>query len=96
MPAPLSLDLLEKMEAYWRAANHLTVRQLYLQDNPLLETAPKIEHIKPRLRSPRWTTVGECSAKCLSAPSDGHRAILIGRDAFRFSRSSSNAPADKF
>jgi hypothetical protein len=83
MPALLSLDLLEKMDVYWRAAN-LTVGQIYLQDNPLLETALKIEHIKSRLRSPRWATVGECSAKCLRAPSNGHRAILIRRTAFSF------------
>ena len=49
MPAPLSPDLLEKMDAYWRAANYLTVGQIYLQDNPLLETPLKLEHIKPRL-----------------------------------------------
>jgi phosphoketolase len=33
----LSPDLLEKMDAYWRAANYLSVGQIYLQDNPLLE-----------------------------------------------------------
>src|SRR5215468_10860011 len=41
MPAALSPDLLEKMDAYWRAANYLTVGQIYLQDNPLLETPLK-------------------------------------------------------
>ena len=34
---PLSPDLLRKMHAYWRAANYLSVGQIYLQDNPLLE-----------------------------------------------------------
>jgi xylulose-5-phosphate/fructose-6-phosphate phosphoketolase len=58
MPAPLSPDLLEKMDAYWRAANYLTVGQIYLQDNPLLETALKIEHIKPRLLGHWGTTTG--------------------------------------
>ena len=43
MPATLAADLLEKMDAYWRAANYLTVGQIYLQDNPLLETPLKIE-----------------------------------------------------
>ena len=39
VPAALSCDLLEKMDAYWRAANYLTVGQIYLQkNNPLLET----------------------------------------------------------
>ena len=49
MPASLSPDLLAKMDAYWRAANYLTVGQIYLHDNPLLETPLKLEHIKPRL-----------------------------------------------
>ncbi len=38
MSSPLSPDLLKKMHAYWRAANYLSVGQIYLQDNPLLET----------------------------------------------------------
>ena len=33
----LDRDLLRKMDAYWRAANYLTVGQIYLKDNPLLE-----------------------------------------------------------
>ena len=37
MPDSLSPDLLQKMHAYWRAANYLSVGQIYLQDNPLLE-----------------------------------------------------------
>jgi phosphoketolase len=37
MVAPLSPDLLRKMDAYWRAANYLSVGQIYLQDNPWLE-----------------------------------------------------------
>ena len=58
MPATLSPDLLEKMDAYWRAANYLSVGQIYLQDNPLLETPLKIEHIKPRLLGHWGTTPG--------------------------------------
>ena len=38
MPDSLSPDLLQKMHAYWRAANYLSVGQIYLQDNPLLES----------------------------------------------------------
>ncbi len=38
MPPALSHDLLEKMDAYWRAANYLSVGQIYLKDNPLLES----------------------------------------------------------
>ena len=58
MPGALSPDLLEKMDAYWRAANYLTVGQIYLQDNPLLETPLKLEHIKPRLLGHWGTTAG--------------------------------------
>ena len=36
MPTKLSPDTLRKMDAYWRAANYLSVGQIYLQDNPLL------------------------------------------------------------
>jgi len=58
MLAALSPDLLEKMDAYWRAANYLTVGQIYLQDNPLLENPLKLEHIKPRLLGHWGTTAG--------------------------------------
>jgi len=49
MSAPLSPELLQKMHAYWRAANYLSVGQIYLQDNPLLEAPLTLDHIKPRL-----------------------------------------------
>ena len=42
-------DLLRKMDAYWRAANYLSVGQIYLYDNPLLREPLKLEHVKPRL-----------------------------------------------
>lgn len=42
-------DRLERLDAYWRAANHLTVGQIHLQDNPLLRPPLRREHIKPRL-----------------------------------------------
>ena len=41
----LSPDLMEKMDAYWRAANHLSVGQVYLQDNPLLESPLERKHM---------------------------------------------------
>ncbi len=44
---PLSPDLLHKMDAYWRAANYLSVGQLYLYDNPLLREPLKLSHVKP-------------------------------------------------
>ena len=58
MSNPLSPDLLDKMHAYWRAANYLSVGQIYLQDNPLLETPLTLEHIKPRLLGHWGTTTG--------------------------------------
>jgi xylulose-5-phosphate/fructose-6-phosphate phosphoketolase len=58
MSDPLSLDLLRKMHAYWRAANYLSVGQIYLQDNALLETPLRLEHIKPRLLGHWGTTTG--------------------------------------
>lgn len=51
-------ELLAKMDAYWRAANYLTVGQIYLQDNPLLERPLTIQDIKPRLLGHWGTTVG--------------------------------------
>ena len=58
MPDTLSPDLLRKMHAYWSAANYLSVGQIYLQENPLLEAALKLEHIKPRLLGHWGTTTG--------------------------------------
>jgi xylulose-5-phosphate/fructose-6-phosphate phosphoketolase len=55
---PLSPVLLNKMDAYWRAANYLTVGQIYLQDNPLLEVPLTREDIKPRLLGHWGTTTG--------------------------------------
>jgi xylulose-5-phosphate/fructose-6-phosphate phosphoketolase len=55
---PLSPELLRKMDAYWRAANYLSVGQIYLYDNPLLKRRLKREHIKPRLLGHWGTTPG--------------------------------------
>src|SRR5437868_4443335 len=51
-------DLLKKMDAWWRAANYLSVGQTYLYDNPLLKEPLKKEHIKPRLVGHWGTTPG--------------------------------------
>jgi xylulose-5-phosphate/fructose-6-phosphate phosphoketolase len=56
--SPLSLEELSKMNAYWRAANYLSVGQIYLYDNPLLLEPLKPEHIKPRLLGHWGTTPG--------------------------------------
>ena len=58
MSATLSPDLLQKMHAYWRAANYLSVGQIYLQDNALLERPLRLEHVKPRLLGHWGTTPG--------------------------------------
>src|SRR3989441_6836566 len=55
---PLSLEELRKMNAYWRAANYLSVGQIYLYDNPLLRQPLQLEHIKPRLLGHWGTTPG--------------------------------------
>jgi len=56
--SPLSGELLDRMHAYWRAANYLTVGQIYLQDNPLLDVPLERRHIKPRLLGHWGTTTG--------------------------------------
>ncbi len=51
----MSADQIHLLDAYWRAANYLTVGQIYLQDNPLLREPLRPEHIKPRLLG-HWGT----------------------------------------
>ena len=53
--AGLSAEQLHLMDAYWRASNFLSVGQIYLLDNPLLQVPLKREHIKPRLLG-HWGT----------------------------------------
>jgi hypothetical protein len=55
MPDPLSPEELRLIDAWWRAANYLTVGQIYLQENPLLREPLRPEHIKPRLLG-HWGT----------------------------------------
>jgi xylulose-5-phosphate/fructose-6-phosphate phosphoketolase len=55
---PLSPEELRKINAYWRAANYLSVGQIYLYDNPLLKQPLKLEHVKPRLLGHWGTTPG--------------------------------------
>jgi xylulose-5-phosphate/fructose-6-phosphate phosphoketolase len=54
----LTRDELRKLNAYWRAANYLSVGQIYLYANPLLREPLKLEHIKPRLLGHWGTTPG--------------------------------------
>ena len=58
MNKPLSPEQVEKMHAYWCAANYLTVGQIYLKDNPLLDRPLSIEDVKPRLLGHWGTTSG--------------------------------------
>src|SRR5947209_1121342 len=55
---PLSESELELIDAYWRAANYLSVGQIYLLDNPLLREPLRAEHVKPRLLGHWGTTPG--------------------------------------
>jgi xylulose-5-phosphate/fructose-6-phosphate phosphoketolase len=54
----LNPDQLEKMHAYWRAANYLSVGQIYLKDNPLLDRPLSMDDVKPRLLGHWGTTPG--------------------------------------
>src|SRR5437588_700586 len=55
---PLNTEQLRRIDAYWRAANYLSVGQIYLLDNPLLREPLRKEHIKPRLLGHWGTTPG--------------------------------------
>ena len=55
----LSPDLLHKLDAYWRAANYISVGQIYLYDNPLLKEPLKLLHVKPLVVAHWGTTPGQ-------------------------------------
>src|SRR5215469_10047328 len=57
-PQTLSPEEMRRIDAYWRAANYLSVGQIYLYDNPLLREPLKREHVKPRLLGHWGTTPG--------------------------------------
>lgn len=54
----LSVEMLKNMDAWWRAANYLSVGQIYLRDNPLLREPLTLEHVKSRLLGHWGTTPG--------------------------------------
>jgi xylulose-5-phosphate/fructose-6-phosphate phosphoketolase len=58
-PGTLTPELLRQMDAYWRAANYLSVGQMYLRDNPLLREPLKLEHVKRMLLGHWGTTPGQ-------------------------------------
>ncbi len=87
----LSQQQIHGLDAYWRAANYLTVGQIYLRDNPLLREPLKPEHIKPRLLGHWGTSPGlsfiyvhlnrlvnetDASVIYLAGPGHGGPAIL--------------------
>jgi len=55
----LSPELLDRMDAYWRAANYLAIGQIYLYDNPLLKEPLQLSHVKPKLLGHWGTTPGQ-------------------------------------
>ena len=58
VPQPLAPEELERMHAWWRAANYLSVGQVYLLDNPMLREPLTMAHVKPRLLGHFGTTPG--------------------------------------
>jgi xylulose-5-phosphate/fructose-6-phosphate phosphoketolase len=58
MSSATAREHLERMNAYWRAANYLSVGQIYLKDNPLLDRPLTIDDVKPRLLGHWGTTSG--------------------------------------
>ena len=56
---PLDVEQLRKINAYWRAANYLSVAQIYLCENPLLREPLKLEHVKQLLLGHWGTTPGQ-------------------------------------
>ena len=60
----LTSDLLQKMDAYWRAANYLSVGQIYLYDNPLLKRPLTLADVKHMLLGHWGTTPGRTSSTC--------------------------------
>jgi len=66
-------ELLGKMNAYWRAANHLSVGQIYLYDNPLLKRPLALSDVKPLV----WPRM--CCARCTTRSSQA--SVQAGADA---------------
>ena len=75
---PLAPEQLASIDAYWRAANYLSVGQIYLLDNPLLREPLRLEHVKPRLLGHWGTTPGLNLA--LRAPEPGDPDARPRRD----------------
>ncbi len=89
--AALSAEELRLLDAYWRAANYLSVGQVYLLDNPLLREPLEAEHVKPRLLGHFGTVPGlnliyvhlnrairqrDLDAICIAGPGHGGPAVV--------------------
>ena len=74
---PLDPDELDRLDAWWRAANYLSVGQIYLLDNPLLREPLRLEHVKPRLLG-HWGHHPGAELR-LRPPEPGHRPRGPGR-----------------
>ncbi len=59
LPEPLAPELLHRMDAYWRAANYISVGQLYRCDDPLLKKPLELPHVKPLAVGHWGTTPGQ-------------------------------------
>ena len=68
----LSPELLQRLDAYWRAANYLSVGQIYLYDNPLLKRPLTLADLKRMLLGHWGTTPRETD---LRAPEPGHQEV---------------------
>jgi hypothetical protein len=76
MPNVLSEKECALIDAYWRAANYLSVGQIYLFDNPLLKVPLTKDHIKPRLLGHWGTTTGSANPLQMRAESEAVRCHL--------------------
>src|SRR5215218_10048403 len=72
---PLAPEELRLIDAWWRAANYVSVGQIYLLDNPLLRDARRPEHIKPRLLGHFGTAPG-LSAIFITGPGHGGPGLV--------------------
>src|SRR5512141_1266941 len=87
----LAPELLDRMDAYWRAANYLSIGQIYLYDNPLLRAPLQQSHVKPTLLGHWGTTPGQnfiyvhlnrvikkydLNMRCISGPGHGGPALV--------------------
>ncbi len=79
---PLTVEEVRLMNAYWRAANYLSVGQIYLYDNPLLRQPLTIKHRKPRLLG-HWGATPGLNFSCVCSVSARVNSVVV---PFRVSR----------